>query len=71
MTDASTPIGGEGFLTEELHENLVDDPYGTAMFVLRATLSVALDPRVSGAMNQHEHDNLDAIAQTLNSLDPH
>lgn len=47
-----------------------NDPYGSAVNMIRRTLEWALDDGVSGAMNSHEWNNLDALAKTLASLDP-
>lgn len=57
-------------LIADLEENLQDDPYGTAMYVIANTLTRVLDDGVSGAMSNREYNNLEALAVLLTQLDP-
>jgi hypothetical protein len=58
----------EPILAEDLEENLADDPYGTATFVVRNVIFRAL--RVyGGAMNATEESNLIAIEELLRTRD--
>jgi hypothetical protein len=53
----------EPILNDHLEENLVDDPYGTAMYSIRNILHRAIAH--AGAMNDAEYRNLLAIEEAV------
>lgn len=44
------------YMVNELHENLADDPYSTAMYVIRRVLQDSM--ALSGLMSDSEFDKL-------------
>lgn len=55
-------------LVEALEENLADDPYGTACYVIRNTIHRALR-QYGGTMNNTEHAVLITLEESLRKLD--
>jgi heme oxygenase len=53
----------DDYLNMHLMENLHDDPYGTATYVIRKVLEDALDDGLSGVMSEAEYANLTALAK--------
>jgi hypothetical protein len=58
---------GKPYLVPELHENLHDDPYGTASYVVRRVLRDAMD--LKGTMSEGEYKNLKDIEEVVRALD--
>ena len=57
----------KAYLVDELHENLDDDPYGTASYVMRRVLTDAMARK--GTMSDDEYENLKSIEENLRALD--
>lgn len=66
MTTDDSGIDSE-ILVAPLEENLSDDPYGTAMFVLRNILHRAV--ALNGSMNDSEYRNLLLLEELARELD--
>lgn len=63
MAEYTDPI-----LITDLEENLADDPYGTAVYVIRNTIHRALNLH-GGTMSKGEHKNLVDLEEILRELD--
>lgn len=55
-------------LIDPLEENLADDPYGTATYVIRNVIRRALG-MYGGTMNDTEHATLVSIEESLRARD--
>lgn len=50
---------------EHLEENMRDDPFGTAMYLIKEALERALDDGINGLMNEHELEILEDVARIV------
>lgn len=58
----------EAAFNEALNENMADDPYGTAIYLIVEALRGAR--KYEGTMSEEEAEILEAVRATIGSYDP-